>query len=400
MRSIGKVTFSADYRPLRVDGITQEISERKRADEALKASENRFRQVAELVSDFIWEVDANGLYRYTSPSVERILGYSPDELVGKMHFYDLFAPDMREHLKDEAFQTFEKQRHFHTFHNINIAKTGKIVHLETSGKPILDEAGQLLGYRGADIDVTEKRQAETESQRLRQELTHFSRVATMGELTASIAHEINQPLAAILSNAQAALHLIGRGSPDLKELQEICSDIAADDQRAADVIRNLRSMLKKEPGAHQPLLLDDLIMDVASIVRSDALMKRVSMSFDLGLRSPSVKGNRVQLQQVILNLIVNAIEAMDSSEQPKILRIRSRENDGEVVLNFEDSGPGIAADKLDSIFEPFFTTKKDGLGMGLALSRSIVVAHNGRLWADHNPEGGAIFCVSLPAFKS
>ena len=399
MRSIGKNSFSADHRPLRVHGITQDISERKRAEEALRASENRFRQVAELVSDFVWEVDADGLYRYTSPSVERILEYTPDELIGKMHFYDLFDPDAREHLKEAAFQTFETLQPFHAFHNINIGKTGKIVHLETSGIPILDDAGRLLGYRGADIDVTEKRQAEMESQLLRQELAHFSRVATVGELTASIAHEINQPLAAILSNAQAALRLMERGSTDLKELQEIFSDIVADDQRAAEVIRSLRSMLKKESGAHQPLLFDDLIRDVASMVRSDALMKRVSMSFDLGLPSPSVQGNRVQLQQVVLNLIVNAFEAMDSSERPKTLQIQTRETDGEVILSFVDSGSGIATDKLDFIFEPFFTTKKDGLGMGLALSRSIVAAHNGRLWAENNPEGGAIFCVALPAIK-
>jgi PAS domain S-box-containing protein len=399
LRSIGKISFSADHRPFRVDGITQDISERKRADEALRASEDRFRQVAELVSDFVWEVDGNGLYTYTSPSVEKILGYTPAELVGKMHFYDLFVPDVREHLKDVAFQTFEKLQHFHAFHNTNIHKTGKIVHLETSGMPILDATGCLLGYRGADIDVTEKHRAEIETQLLRQELTHFSRVATMGELTASIAHEINQPLAAILNNAQAALRLMGTGTLDRKELQEILSDIVADDQRAADVIRSLRSMLKKGAGEHQPLLLNDLIRDVVSIMRSDVLMRRVLLSLDLGTPLPLVKGDRVQLQQVILNLIVNALEAMHSSGQPGTLRIQTREANGRVVLDVVDSGCGIEADKLDLIFEPFVTTKKDGLGMGLALGHSIAIAHNGRLWAENNPEGGATFHMALPAIK-
>ena len=190
------------------------------------------------------------------------------------------------------------------------------------------------------------------------------------------------------------------GVLDPKEMREILNDIIADDQRAADVIRNLRSMLKKGTSEHQPLLLNDLVRDVASIVKSDALMRRVTVSFDLGSPPPSVKGERVQLQQVILNLIVNAFEAMDISEQPRILRILTREADGEAVLKVVDSGPGIPADKLDLIFEPFFTTKKEGLGIGLALSRTIITAHNGRLWAENNPERGATFHMVLPAGKT
>ena len=400
LRSVGKISFSVDHRPLHIHGITQDISERKRAEEALRISENRFRQVAESVSDFIWEVDENGLYTYTSPSVEKILGYTPGEMVGKMHFYDLFVPDVREQLRDAAFHAFAQRQRFQAFPNTNISKAGKIVYLETTGLPILDEAGRLLGYRGADSDVTERRKVEMETQLLRQELALFSRIATINELAASIAHEINQPLAAVLNNAQAALRLMDSGTLHPKEMREIFNDIIADDQRAADVIRNLRSMLKKGASEHQPLLLNDLIRDVASIVKSDALMRGVTVSFDLGSPPPAVKGERVQLQQVILNLIVNAFEAMDSSKQPRTLRILTREAGGEAVLNVVDSGAGIAADKLDSIFEPFLTTKKDGLGLGLALSRTIIAAHNGRLWAENNPESGATFHVALPAIKT
>jgi PAS domain S-box-containing protein len=399
LRSIVKISFSPDHRPFRADGITQDISERKRADEALRASEERFRQVAELVSDFVWEVDTDGLYTYTSPSVGRILDYTPDELVGKMHFYDLFAPDVREQLKEAAFKTFARQQRFQAFRNINISKTGKIVYLETSGMPILDETGLLLGYLGTDSDVTEKRQIEMEAQLLRQELALFSRVATLNELAASLAHELNQPLAAILSNAQAALHFMAGGTPDLKELQEIFNDIVAEDQRAAEVIRSLRSMLKKGASEHQPLMLNDLTANVVSIVRNEAMMRRVAVALDLDSTLPSIRGERVQLQQVILNLIVNAFESMESSDQPATLRIRTRAADGEVILDVVDSGSGITADKLTSIFEPFVTTKNDGLGMGLALSQSIVTAHHGRLWAENNPEGGATFHMALPAIK-
>jgi PAS domain S-box-containing protein len=397
LRSAGKISFSADHRALHVHGISQDISERKRAEEALRTSENRFRQVAESVSGFVWEVDGNGLYTYASPSVEKILGYAPGEMIGKMHFYDLFAPDMREQLRDAALHAFAQLQRFQAFPNTNISKAGKIVHLETTGFPILDEAGRLVGYRGADSDVTERRKVEMEAQLLHQELALFSRIATINELAASIAHEINQPLAAVLNNAQAALRLMDSGTLDSKEMRGIFKDIIADDQRAADVIRNLRSMLKKGAGEHQPLMLNDLIRNVVSIVRSDALMRGISVSLDLGLSLPLIRGDRVQLQQVILNLIVNAFEAMDSSKQPRTLRILTREADGEAVLNVVDSGAGIAAGKLGSIFEPFLTTKKDGLGLGLALSRTIITAHNGRLWAENNPEGGATFHMALPA---
>jgi PAS domain S-box-containing protein len=378
----------------------QDVTRHVKAQESLRESEERFRQITETVSNFIWEVNADGLYTYTSPLVETILGYTPGELVGKMHFYDLFAPDVREGLKTAAFRAFERREGFQAFPNSNISKSGKIVFLETSGAPILDKAGQLLGYRGADTDVTARRLAEMETQTLRQELALFSRVATTGELAASIAHELNQPLAAILSNAQAALRLMQDKDPDIKELREIFEDIAADDQRAADVIRSLRSMLKKSTGERRPLMLNSLVKDVLSIVRNDGLARKISINFDSGSPLPQVNGDRVQLQQVILNLVMNAFEAMDSSDGSRELKLRTRRDGKEIILDVMDSGFGIPSDILDAIFTPFFTTKHSGLGMGLALSRTIVTAHNGRLWAENNPETGATFHLALPIEES
>jgi PAS domain S-box-containing protein len=378
-------------------GIITDITERKRTEEALQKSEERFRQVAEIVSDFIWEIDTDGLYTYTSPSVEKILGYTPDELVGKMHFYDLFAPDARELLKKAALEALSRQQPFHAFANNNVAKSGRIVRLETSGMPVLDDAGRLLGYRGADTDVTERYLAERETQLLREELALFSRVATVNELTASIAHELNQPLAAILSNAQSALRFMRRDNPNMKELQEILEDIVSDDQRAAEVIRSMRSMLKRGSGERRSLLLNDLINDVLSIVRNDGLIRGISIIPDLGSPMPPVAGDRVQLQQVILNLIINAFEAMEGSEGSRELKLRTRHAGNEIILDVMDSGFGISPDKLDKIFEPFFSTKQTGLGIGLALSRSIVASHNGRLWTENNSECGATFHMALPA---
>jgi PAS domain S-box-containing protein len=378
----------------------QDITNQVKAQESLRESEERFRQITETVSDFVWEVDAAGLYTFTSPSVEKILGYTPDELVGKKHFYDLFAPDVREELRTAAFQAFQRRERFQAFRNSNLSKSGNIVFLETSGMPILDKDGHLSGYRGADTDVTAQRRAEMETQSLRQELALFSRVATTGELAASIAHELNQPLAAILSNAQAALRLMQSTDPDLKELREIFEDIAADDQRAAEVIRSLRTMLKKGASDRRPLMLNVLVKDVLSIVKNDGLMRKISINFDSGDPLPPVNGDRVQLQQVILNLVMNAFEATDSSEGSRELKLRTRRDGKEIILDVSDSGHGIPPAMLEAIFEPFFTTKPSGLGMGLALSRTIISAHNGRLWAENNPETGATFHMALPVEES
>jgi PAS domain S-box-containing protein len=379
--------------------IVRDITERKCAEAALRQSEERFRQVAETVSDFIWEVDAEGLYRYTSPSVEKILGYTPDEIIGKMHFYDLFPPEACEQLKASAFQVFAARHPFRVFPNPNVHKTGRIVQLETSGMPVLDECGNLLGYRGADVDVTERHHAEAESRLLREKLSHFSRLATMGELTASIAHELNQPLAAILSNAQAALLLMETGKAALGELHEIFEDIVADDQRAGAVIRHLRALLGKREIERRSLPVNGLINDVVSIVRGDAVQKRVSIVLELGSGLPEVEGDPVQLQQVLLNLVSNACDAMaENSERPRRLVLRTRKAKGNTVLvDVADTGSGIAPDQLKSIFEPFFTTKTNGLGLGLSLSHSIVIAHNGRLWAENNPDGGATMHMALPS---
>jgi two-component system, LuxR family, sensor kinase FixL len=203
-------------------------------------------------------------------------------------------------------------------------------------------------------------------------------------------------LAAILSNAQAALRLMQDKDPDMKELREIFEDIAADDRRAADVIRSLRSLLKKGTGERSSLMLNSLVKDVLSIAKNDGLARKISINFDSGSPLPPVNGDRVQLQQVILNLVMNAFEAMDSSVGSREVKLRTRRDGKEIILDVMDSGFGIPPVMLKAIFEPFFTTKRSGLGMGLALSRTIVAAHNGRLWAENNPDTGATFHLALP----
>jgi two-component system sensor kinase FixL len=222
----------------------------------------------------------------------------------------------------------------------------------------------------------------------------------MGELTAAIVHEVSQPLTVIRSNAQVGLRLLAAGDPDLKELGEILEDIVAADQRADQVIQHVRALLRKGEAERRPLPLNTLISDVISVVASDAARRNVAIVLDLAPGLPLVSGDRVQLQQVLLNLMMNAFDAMTEggARPPKpelILRTRPLGDDG-VQVDVADTGPGIPPATLGSIFKPFVTTKPNGMGMGLSVSHSIVRAHEGRLWAENDPEGGAVFHIVLP----
>jgi signal transduction histidine kinase len=231
-----------------------------------------------------------------------------------------------------------------------------------------------------------------------QEISHVHRVAALGELSASLAHELKQPLTAILSNAQAARRYLAQPVPNHDEIRQALGDIIDDDNRAVDLIGRMRSLLKKD--AFEPVSVDvnAVVSDVARLVANAARMKQVTFHVALAPSLPPVRGDRIQLQQVVLNLAINAVEASAaSSGRPAVVRIgTSAGSNHHVEVAVSDNGPGIAAADLQKIFEPFFTTKTDGLGMGLSISRSIVEAHGGRIWADASPEGATVR-VALPA---
>lgn len=252
----------------------------------------------------------------------------------------------------------------------------------------------------SQADVTERRLAELDAQRLRQELAHFTRVTTMGELTSSLAHELNQPLTAILANAQAARRNLDTARPDVDELRAILGDIIDDDRRAGQVIHRLRDMLSKREPAAQELYLNLLIEDVVTLLRSDLLIHNVAVVLDLARNLPPIHGDRVQLQQVVLNLLLNAVDAMaDGVGRERTIVMRTEWSDG-VHISVRDAGHGIAPGTHDLVFEPFYTTKPAGMGMGLVIARSIVEAHGGRIWATDNPDGGATFHVELKPHRS
>lgn len=267
----------------------------------------------------------------------------------------------------------------------------------TTGALILLQSGLILALV---LQSRRRRRAEIEARRRREELAHMTRVATLGELTASLAHEINQPLAAILSNAQAAQRLLNDGSGDLGEIREILADIAADDQRAGEVIRRMRTLLRK--GEFNPIELDvnELVDEVVGVVRGEMILQNVSLALDLSPRRLLVHGDRVQLQQVLLNLMMNALDAMkEGSGGNRRVAVRTARDMHEraVLVSVQDGGVGVPPEKIEAIFEPFHTTKPHGLGLGLAICRSIIQSHGGRIGCRNNADRGATFWFTLPA---
>jgi C4-dicarboxylate-specific signal transduction histidine kinase len=248
----------------------------------------------------------------------------------------------------------------------------------------------------------EVRESERRYRELQMELAHANRVAMMGQLSASIAHEINQPIAAVVANASAGLHWLGAGPPELEQVRQALARIVRDGRRAGEVIAHIRALVKKAPPRRDRLAINEAIREVVSLTQAEMQRNRVGLQTGLADGLPLVPGDRVQLQQVIVNLIVNAVEAMSgASDGPRELTIVSGESDSnKVFVEVRDTGPGLDPASLDRLFQSFYTTKPDGIGMGLAISRSIVEAHGGRLAATPNEPHGAVFRFPLPVGKT
>ena len=279
-------------------------------------------------------------------------------------------------------------------------KDGSEVPVEVGLNPIRSSAGVFA--LASVIDITERKRSELELEQQRNELAHLSRVTMLGELSGSLAHELNQPLSAILSNAQAAQRFLARDASNLDEVREILKDIVEQDKRAGEVIRRLRLLLTKGEVHRQPLDLSEVLLEVLKLVRSDLVNQGVAVTTDLASDLPAVSGDRVQMQQVLLNLVMNGCDAMSDIEHSRRwLSLKTARDDGAGVrVSVADQGCGIPQEKLARVFEPFFTTKSQGMGLGLAVCRSIVEAHRGRLWAESGPGIGATFHFTLPAART
>lgn len=256
---------------------------------------------------------------------------------------------------------------------------------------------QAVSIIGLLLEHARRKRSETDLRRNREQLTHVTRVSTMGELAASLAHELNQPLTAILSNAQAAQRFLNANPANLKEVREILEDIVTDNSRAGEVIRRMRTLVKKEEPELAPINIVTVINEVVQLLHSDGILRNIRVEVECQDGLPSVRGDKVQLQQVVLNLLVNAFDAMKGETlKERNVNVRAKMNSaGTVEISIRDHGTGLTSDNLDKIFQPFYTTKRDGLGMGLPISRSIIEAHGGRLWAENNVDRGATFYFTV-----
>jgi PAS domain S-box-containing protein len=372
----------------------------------LRESEQQLRDYAETASDWFWATGPAHEFTYVSEQV-RAFGFDESELLGKRRL-DIAADVAAEPQKwREHMATLERHEPFRDFVYQRRRPDGALRIIAVSGKPVFDGEGRFAGYRGVARDTTELRRAEEmlrdREQRIRDarlELARVNRVMTLGELAASIAHEINQPLAAIVADANASLNWLARPDPDVDRVRDSLEGIIKDGHRAGEVIRRIRQLATKGETQRASVEINSVIRDVMPLLRRELQLHQVVAQADLAEVIPPVLADRVQLQQVIINLVVNAVEAMASiDDRPRLLVIRSRVTDDEVVVTVRDAGVGIDPSAVDQLFSAFFSTKPGGMGMGLSISRSIIEAHGGRFWATTNPDHGASFHFTLPALR-
>lgn len=560
-KSKKELVEKVDVSPLNLKKLDQ-LTHMK-TNKALRKSKERFKQIAEVAQEWIWEMDANGLYTYTSPAVEKNLGYKPEEITGRKYFYDLFYPQEKQGLTKKAFEVFAKKQSFREIIKVNVHKNGKPVWFLTSGVPILDDKGGLLGYRGVDANITDRKQLEealcesegkyrilfenlpqkifykdkylvyvccnenfardlkikpeeivgkidydffpkqladkyrtddkrimksgkTESiedkyilngheqiiqavktpikdkqdntvgllgifwditdrkatekvlqkahdelerrveerttelakaneqlqldmvvrkrieqceQEHRAQLTHASRLSTIGEMASGLAHELNQPLCAIANYTQASLRMMRSGAWASNELLDAMEETAAQTIRAGDIIRRIGKLVRKHEPQRTTVDINNIIREVISFVEAEARLKGITiLQVETSKEIPTFLADPIEIEQVLLNLLFNALEAIsDIPDGRREITIRvAIEKDDSVQVTVSDTGKGLPPEIIDKVFDPFFTTKPKGLGIGLSISRSIIKAHGGQLWAAPGSPNGATFGFTLP----
>ena len=327
-----------------------------------------------------------------SPKWRQLFGFGPHEQVNLAAMVAMIHPNDRATFADSAAKAIRDGGTQHAEFRVPLGD-GHFRWIAAIGRVELDPRGKPLRSRGVCIDISDRKQAEQETLRLRQEIAHVGRVSVMGQLASALAHEINQPLGAILRNAEAAALFMQDPSPDLHEITAILEDIRKDDQRAGAVIDRMRALLRRQEVEMKPVDVSQMLDDVATLLRPDATSRHIALEIELPRDPPALLGDRVQLQQVLLNLILNGMDALgaESSGVRRVGVAARRLEFGALEFSVADSGSGIAEGQMERIFEPFFTTKTSGIGMGLSISRSIVEAHGGHLWAENSAKGGATF---------
>src|SRR5437867_2513772 len=379
-------------------GSCVDVTELINKDLALRQSEERMRLAADAVNLGIWEWNLANDEIWATNERRALLGWPSS---GKIRFDDFISrlhPDDRNRIRHAIEEAIHNGRDYDSEYRL-VLPDGIIRWMATRGSVHLDSDGKPSRFLGISIDITARKQAELEALQRREEIGHLSRVAVMGELTASIAHELNQPLSGIISNASAGQRFIDRGDIDLREFRELLADIVADGRRAGDVIRGIQTMVKKGGPTRQRLNVNDLVANVVHMINSNAMHHSCEVQTLLEANLPPIEADPIQLQQVLINLVINAFDAMrnTSLSRRKVVIATERNGDGVICMSVRDYGTGISEQARERLFDHFFTTKVEGLGMGLGIVRSIVESHGGTVAGENVDGGGARFHFTLPA---
>src|SRR5882672_6845024 len=380
-------------------GIIRDITKRKLAEQALRETAARLRTVTETAVDGVILIDAHGVVLMFNPACEKLFGYSADTVIGEN--VKMLMPQPYRHEHDRYITNYRDTRDPKIIGSgrevIGLRKDGSTFPMDLSVGEARQDGESI--FVGIIRDLTSRKRTEAELEQARAELVRVARVTTLGELTAAIAHEVNQPLTGLVSSGNACLRWLAGDVPNLKAARESVERMISAGSRAGEVIRRIRALVGKAPPLRDRLNINDAITEVIALIRGEIQRNRISLRTKLSTDVPLVSGDRIQLQQVILNLILNAMEAMsDVSPQPRELSVSSaKDGPNGALVSVRDSGTGLDGTVLDRLFEAFYTTKAHGMGIGLAVSRTIIQAHGGRLWAAPNVPQGAIFQFTLPA---
>ncbi len=378
-------------------GLSVDIDEGKKTEDRLRRSEAYLAEAQRLTHTGTAVYNETEI-PYWSEEAARIFGFDPlHGIPSREAVWQRIHPDDLNRVNENIEHAVREKRSFANEFRI-ILPDGTVKHVEATNNPVFSASGELLEIVATGVDVTERKRAEEAYREAQLELAHANRVATMGQLTASITHEVNQPITASVTYALAARRFLSAEPPNFREVDDALSLIVKEGNRAGEVVGRIRALIKKAPARKDAVEINDAILEVIALTRMEAANNRVSVRTQLAEGLPRVQGDRVQLQQVLVNLIINAIEAMrDVGEEERELLISSRNEPDGVSVEVRDSGPGFAPADLDRVFEAFYTTKPEGMGMGLSICRSIIEAHGGRLWAIPCEPRGALFQFTIPA---
>lgn len=378
-------------------GLRKEVAERRRAEEHLRQSELNLRQMTETIPEMLWSATSDGAIDYCNARLLDYTGCSAEAVMGSGWTKALHPDDVEQTARVwiSCVTTGAPYRvEVRVFHRAD----GTYRWCVTNARPLLDQQGRILKWHGTLVDMHDWKEAQEALRNTQAELAHMTRVMAMGELTAAIAHEINQPLSGIITNASTSLRMLAGDPPNVDGALETARRTIRDANRASDVITRLRGLYSKKEAAAESVDLNEATREVIAlslgVVQKDGVIPRTELAVDL----PRVTGDRVQLQQVVLNLVRNALDAMSAVEgRPRELLIRTGRDEGDrVLLTVQDTGVGFQRESADRLFDPFYTTKTSGMGIGLSVSRSIIESHHGRLWAALNDGPGATFSFSIP----